>query len=277
MPGRNTTGLPNTDDYNLGRGILYFAPLVNSLPTAYRDLGNATEFTVTVETETLEHQSSRSGLRVTDKEVVVSTNVTVSITLDEINFENLALAFLGETAAFANTAVGAGFAEYEMISSVELGKWYDLKTSGGVRVYNLDAADVDLDNGTDDTDLVAGTDYLLDAELGRVFFYETATAIEAGEAVDITLAAGTAGTIGEVKGLTTSATTGALKFISQNPAAGDAKTEYQVHSVSLKPEGDISLIGDDWTTLQLTGKVEANVIADADSPYITARTVESAT
>ena len=27
MPGINETGLPNTDDYNLGRGIVYFASL----------------------------------------------------------------------------------------------------------------------------------------------------------------------------------------------------------------------------------------------------------
>ena len=80
MPGVNTTGVPNTNDYNLGRGIVYFSLLdTNGLPTGgYRDLGNAPEFNVSFETETLEHQASRLGLKVTDKEVVISQKCKLS-------------------------------------------------------------------------------------------------------------------------------------------------------------------------------------------------------
>lgn len=277
MPGPNLTGTPNTADYNLGRGIVYFASLTNGLPGAYRDLGNAPEFNISVEVETIEHQSSRQGLRVVDKEVVISQKVTLTITLDELNSENLALFFSGSQGTLTNPAVSAQ-TEFEMISSVELGRWYDIVDDSGVRAYNFTSTNaIDIDNGTDDTNLVAGTDYTLDAEMGRIFFHSDASAIEAGEAVDVawSLDAGNVN-VNEVKALTTSAVVGALKFISVNPAAADAKTEYQFHQVSLKADGDFSLIGDEFTTMQLTGVAERNETADADSPTLTIRSVLSA-
>ena len=83
MPGPNTLGTPQTDDYNLGRGILYFATLgSDGRPNEYRDLGNVPEFNLSIEVETLEHQSSRQGLKVVDKEVVISQAVNVAFVVD---------------------------------------------------------------------------------------------------------------------------------------------------------------------------------------------------
>jgi hypothetical protein len=63
-----------------------------------------------------------------------------------------------------------------------------------------------------------------------------------------------------------------MKFVAENPADNSEKTEYQFHKVTLRSEGDFSLIGDEWTTGQLTGTVESNSTADPDSPYVTTRT-----
>lgn len=280
MPGINETGLPNTDDYNLGRGILYFAPLdTDGTPLGYRDLGNAPEFSISVETETLEHQSSRAGLKVTDKEVLISQKVSLSLTLDEINFENLA-ALLSGTAhggsTYTNPAV-AGFAEIAgFIASVELGRWYDLEDSSGTRVYDIQTpAGVTLEVGA--TPLVQDTDYTLDAEMGRVFFLTTATNVAENDTIDYTQAAdATSKTVDEVRALTQTAVLGALKFIAQNPASNDKVTEFQFHKVSLKAEGDFSLIGDEFSTMQFTAVAEQNTAADADSPTVTIRTVQDA-
>lgn len=276
MPGPNVTGKPNTEDYNLGRGIVYFAPLVNSVPQGYRDLGNAPEFNISIEVETVEHQSSRQGLRVVDKEVVISQKISLTVTIDELNFENLALFFSGSKATHVNPAKSAQ-AEFEMVASVELGRWYDIKNAAGARAYRFTSTNaLDVDNGTDNTDLVLGTDYELDAEMGRIFLLSTAVNISAGEALDITWSLdGTNVDVNEVQALKNSAVVGALKFISVNPAAGDARTEYQFHQVSLKAEGDFSLIGDEFTTMQLSGVAERNETADADSPTLTIREVGS--
>lgn len=268
MPGKNTTGKPNTDDYNLGRGIIYFAPLDdNGRPMGYRDLGNSPEFNLSIEVETLEHTSSRRGLRVVDKEVIISQGLSLNFQLDELNHQNLAAVFSGDTATHTNAAV-AGFSSYEMIASVEQGRWYDIVDSNGNRAYGISAADLTVEVGG--SAAVLDEDYEVDETMGRIFILSGSTTITEGASVDVTLAANAnAGDVDRVRGLTRTNVIGALKFIAENPAANDARTEYQFHKVSLKSEGDISLIGDEFTTLGFTAAAEANEDASPDSPTLT--------
>lgn len=275
MPGINTTGLPNTEDYNLGRGIIYFAPYdsTTGLPLAYRDLGNAPEFSISVETETLDHQSSRAGLKVTDKEVLISQKVSLSLTLDEINFDNLASLLSGVTATHTN-AIKTTQAQYEAYESVTLGRWYDIRDDDGERAYDLSASSVIvLKNGNDDVTLVENTDYTVDTVMGRVFLLSTATKIDDGDPLDMSWSADSGrADPDEVQALTQTSVIGALKFISENPASSDAQTEFQFHKVSLKAEGDFGLIGDEFSTMQFTATAEKNEAADDESPTLTIRT-----
>lgn len=278
MPGPNTTGTPNTQDYNLGRGIIYFAEIddTTGLPQAYRDLGNAPAFSVALEVETLEHQSSREGLRVTDKEVTISQTANVTFTLDELNFENLAEFFAGARDTHVNAAI-AGFASWQMIQNVEMGRWYDIVDSDGNRAYDVDADDLTVNNDATSDDLVLDTDYELDSEMGRIFFKSTATGIDAGDEVHVTLAArALASPVTEVQGLTRTTQTGALKFISENPANEDKRTEFQFHQIKLKANGDFALIGDDWSQMEFQGKAERNTRL-AGSPTLTIRNVTAPT
>jgi len=273
MAGINTAGVPQTKDYNLGRGALYFADLVSALPNAYRHLGNAPEFNISVEVETLEHQSSLQGLRVTDKEVIISQRISVSVTLDELNFDNVALFFSGETAVFSNAVAIAGFAGHDMIDSVQLGRWYDLVDSNGVRVYNIDAGDLTVTGDTAGA-LTLNDDYFVDTFSGRIRFPSPSgsAGLAAAETINVTLAAKAgAGTVDEVRALTQTNVTGALKFIGENPANNDEKVEYQFHQISLKPEGDFGQISDEFSQMQFTGTAEANSTADTDSPTLTVR------
>jgi len=292
MPGINTTGLPSTEDYNLGRGIVYFAPLSAvagaglNFPLGYRDLGNAPEFSISLETETLEHQSSRTGLKVTDKEVVISQKVSLALTLDEINFQNLAILLSGSADPnTVNAAVAGATPEIAFwIGSVVTGEWYDLTddtSTGdttsvpiGDRLYDIDAISVTLEKNPA-TALVEDVDFTLDLEMGRVFFVPGG-AVSDADSIDLTVAAkaGAKG-IDEVKALTATSILGALKFISENPASNDKQTEYQFHKVSLKAEGDFSLIGDEFTQMQFTAVAERNEDASPNSATLTVRTLQA--
>lgn len=89
---------PNTENYTLGKGVVFFSrQLSPGVYDAERDLGNAPSLALGVDIESLEHFSSRSGIRTKDKEVNVQVSPTVSLTLDEVNADNLALIFLGTT------------------------------------------------------------------------------------------------------------------------------------------------------------------------------------
>lgn len=284
MSGPNTTGLPNTEDYNLGRGIIYIAEIDSATGKpdnkGWRDLGNAPEFNVTVDAETLEHRSSREGLQSTDKEVLISQDMDLSFALDELNDENLSMFFSGEKATHTNAAV-AGFTKYEMISAasggVVLGRWYDIVDSSGNRAYDVETANLTLNNGDDETLLVENTDYTIDSELGRFFLLSTATNIAAGEAIDVTLSAdGGARNVYEVRGLTQTNVTVALKFVAENPANDDKQREYQFHQVDLKADGDFALISDEFSQMNFTAAAEKNSLGSPDSPTLTIRTVAAA-
>lgn len=282
MPGPNTTGLPDTRDYNLGRGTVYFGLLdAAGLPKGLRDLGNCLDFVVTVAITTLEHQSSRQGLKIVDKQVVIEQKATVKFKLDEINYENIAAFFSGTQATPTNPAV-AGFTTDPLIADgdLALGRWYNLRTTTGVRAYDVLAAAIVLTTreGSPVT-LVKDTDYTLDTEFGRFFTISTstrlATAIAAVKGVKVVAAAdATSGAVNTVKALQSSPVTGALQFISANAANNDRKGEVMFHQISIKPDGDFSLIGDNWTEMGFTGDAEQNTLLSG-SPSITFTNVVS--
>jgi len=274
---KNLTGLPNTGDYTLGRGIVYESAIDTTTEKpddgGWRDLGNATEFNVSIETEKLEHKSSRTGLQVVDKEVVLSQKMTVNFSLDELNDENVASFLSGETAVHTNVAI-AGITLYEMIASVVLGRWYDIvDETTDERAYDIETADLTLtETSGGPVTLVENTDYTLDLKNGRIFLLSTATNIAAGEPMSLVLvAAAGAKPVEEVRGLTQGNLIRAVKFIGENPANSNKQREYQFHKVTLASEGDLALIGDEYAIMAFSGTVESSVLADADAPFVRIR------
>jgi hypothetical protein len=90
----------DTDLLTVGRGVLKFDRWDDdNLPTGLRDLGNATEFTVTVEVTELEHFSSREGIKKKDKTINLQANGKGKFTLEEYDLQNLALMVLGKVSS----------------------------------------------------------------------------------------------------------------------------------------------------------------------------------
>lgn len=273
MVAPNLSGLPQPDDYFLGRGKVYIAELTNGIPGAYRDIGNVPEFKVTATSETLKHFSSQQGLKIVDREVTVSQEVSLGFSADEINAENIADFLSGEKSTHTNVAI-AGFAERQMIASVELGRWYDIKNNSGERGYDIDSADLLVEkDASPDVTLDEGIDYKLDLKMGRIFFFKTAVKIAAADPVNVTLTADAmAAAVTEVRALTQTTRQVALKFIAENPNNNDKQTEFQFHQVNLKADGDFAMISDEWATMAFTAVAGANETADPDSPTCTIRT-----
>lgn len=277
MAGPNTTGTPQTADYSLGRGKLYVALLdtATGLPDAagYRDVGNVPDFSISIDIEELLHQSSQRGLRITDKRVVTQQTMNLSVSLDELSSENMAVFFSGDTATATNPAV-AGFATHVLSATVTLGRWYDIKSASGVRAVDLDPTKVAATETAGPTVLVEGTDYTLDTKMGRIFLLTTATNIATGESLSVALTAdaGAAAQLQQVTALTKSSEQLVLKFIAENPANNDEQVEFEFHSATLSAEGDFALIGDDWTVMQLSGVAQAESLATGTARTLTVTT-----
>lgn len=301
-----STGQANPSDYIIGRGIIYFASVNSSgFPLEFRDLGNAPEFSATLESEKIEHQSSRQGLKQTDKEVVVSLSASITFTLDEINFDNLALFLSGSTKEYSQAATAVVGVENMVLSTPDaarpelaLGRWYDLYVRADMstgaaypgdatdeRVYNINsspAVAIEYDIGGTPTTLPT-TDYVVDLVMGRIFIIDNAAnraAFISGGAlvkntcnVDFTP---TATTMQEVQGLTASDISGALKFIQKNAADRSVQTEHQFHAVTLSAEGDLALIGDEFVQMQFSGSAESREAVDAEAPVVRSRSYADA-
>ncbi|MDP8268258.1 MAG: hypothetical protein P9L97_05965 [Candidatus Tenebribacter davisii] len=260
---------PNTDNYTLGKGVVYFNQLVSDEYTGERDLGNAPAFTFNIALEKLEHYSSRGGLKAKDKEIISQITPGLSFTLDEVNKENFALLTLGTITA--TTQAGATITDEE-IKDAHLG----MRMLTSKRAIS---AVIIGDDATPTITYVAGpasnplanyeiSTTLKDAVIGRILIHEDQSGcvakITEGQTLFVDYTSG-AIAYDKISAFANTQVEGFLRFVSDNPAG--LQQELQVWRVSLTPSGDTALIGDDWSTLGFTGEILKDETNHASSPY----------
>lgn len=264
--------MPFENNYTLGRGEIYFArkdPTTGNLG-GERYLGNTPSANLTAEEEKLEHFSSDRGIRVKDKTVTLQVNYTGTLEVDNIDYENVALFFLGDTEALTiaqatvtDEAVGlAGV-------GVEKGMFYQLgMTTGnpaGAKgiIFPGDAGPPNTTFGLKKgaVVLVSGTDYVLNAELGRVEILETSVTVEEGDELTATYTVAGSTRRRVISGSTS--VTGALRYVAYNPEG--EQIDYYMPSVTLSPNGDFALKSDEWQVIPFNIDVTKR---DADTPAI---------
>ena len=263
--GIDTSGEHSVESYQLGRGVL-MAALLDSTghPKAFEDLGNVPELTASVETEKLDHFSSRAGLKTIDKAVVTQITSNLSFQLEDINFNNLARFFSGGTKEYTNPAI-AGVTDSPLVSASDLqaNAWYILRTSTGP-AFGITATNDLVIESTNATPVVLseGTDYEVDAVTGQVFI-KSSTAVEAIIAAGVdgltfTLTAdSSATTVDQLTILSETELNVALRFVLEEADSGK-KVVYDYHKVTLSSDGDYSLISDEFAQLPMKGSVEKN-------------------
>lgn len=234
--------------HTYGSGEISFAAFLASTqtPGARRYLGNTPEFTLTSEQESLDHWDVDHGIRVKDDSVVTELNQSGTVVTDNIDYDNLAMFFLGTTSTLT-TASGTG--AIDNIASAQFGT-YQLGVTALVPTGVRKVSSVVVTNSGGTTTYTAGTDYVVDADYGTVTLLEGGT-ITAGSAVKITynVAASTR------KQVIASNRTieGALHFKSFNPVG--PKIDYFMPWVKLTPNGDFSIKSDDWLTIPFSVEV----------------------
>lgn len=86
---------PNIANYMIGKGILSIAKWTGASVGEYADVGNCPKFEYEMTEQTVEHFSSRAGLKEQDQETVIQSGYTVNFTLDEVSIENLRMFMKG--------------------------------------------------------------------------------------------------------------------------------------------------------------------------------------
>jgi len=279
MPTKFSSGQANANNYVLGRGKLYFANLnAGGFPMEFRDLGNASAMSYSMETEEIEHLSSRGGLKTVDKKVVVSQTQSISFTLEEMNLDNLALFVAGDTVSRSQTSGSVTCNQGIWLSG--FGRWYNIYVGTDLsaayppatftdRVFDLaSVTSVTIDAGG--AVLVPGTDYLTDLKWGRIFILNTPATgtLTPTTKLDIVYVK-EARTVEEVRALKVSSLVGSLEFIQENPAdSAETPLLYHWHRTTLSGNGESGLISDEFGSMQFAAKAEAVESVDSLSPVL---------
>lgn len=250
-------------EYVLGKGKLYFEQFIDDTNAGAGELffGNVPEISYTSSTESLDHYDSTGGLNVKDDTVQTKSDWTGKFTTDNISSENLAIFFQSAGATNLSQTSGTGLSE---TFTVMKGRFYQLgKTTQnpvGARNVTVTSVVVGASGAT-----VLDTDYAVTASLGRIQVLPDSPAIDDGDTVTVTYSVAAATLNMVVSG--SLQIKGRLVFLSDNPKGSNR--DYVFPYVTIKPDGDFALIGDDW--LKMGFSFEILKLADQERAIAVAR------
>ena len=271
-----------TQKYTLGRGEVFFNKFKpgTNIGEGERYLGNTPEYSLTNDVETLDHFNSDRGLREKDESVLLEISSSGSMNCDNISGENVALFFLGNLLTKSSTSVTAQkevFTSWKRGLTLQLGTT-DTTPTGVRKVSNVKvgkAASGATLNLTGDISAIPGVtivdaagNYEVDLELGRLYLEPTSTEINGG--IKLVVQFDVAAQSREMVISSNDVVQGSLRFVAHN-AKGENK-DYFFPKVTLSPDGDYNLKGDDWQSMGFT--FEALKLQGRERVYIDIRAVD---
>lgn len=236
--------MAKNQNYTLGRGKLYFSRFIAATqePEGFEYIGNTPELSFTVESENLDHFSSDAGIREKDASVPLEVTRTGGFTTDAINPENISYFFFGSRSL---VSISSSAVSDEAITSITLGRYYQLGWSDASPVGNRGITGVSVENATGPVAVSAAGNWEVDLTTGMLHILADAADLADGDdlLVSYNISAQTRERI--ISG--NSPIEGAMKFIADNPEGHDFN--YDFPWVKITPNGDYNLKGDEWQTI----------------------------
>lgn len=254
------------NEYLISRGRVYFDPYdANEALTGEIPLGNCPGVAIAIETETQDHFSSEEQLSQKDASWDIRVNRTGTLNCDNLSPSNAALWLSG---TYEKKTQGVTPVTNELRKVIP-GRQYQLGATSAnpLGIRNVSAITVKDQAGT--TTYVAGTDFNVDTETGRVQIIEGA-GIDAGDTVQFGYTPA-AGTFDAVKSGSTAALYGALRIVSNNASGGNR--DWFLPKVKLTPGGDLALIAEGTEPVTMEFGLECLKPTNAEAIYCNGRPV----
>jgi len=231
----------STDHLTIGKGRISFGIGTSQL----RFMGNAPDYTFSVDIETLEHFASTGGLKKKDLDTPLSVSPKIAFTLDEMTDNNMELISL------------ANKTEVTQASGSDATIDIDLKKGCTFFLGKLQVSNVAITGGT------SGTDFVVYEKAGVIFIPYGSSLTEESTTVTFDHEALTYTKLNPYQ---RTENVGSFMFMSDNPVGTDPVVQ-RFWKVSLKPAGDMAMIGDDILTLAFEGTVLADEANHPTEPY----------
>lgn len=254
--------------YQIPRGRAYFDPYdASERLTGEIDLGNCPGISLSIETEKAEHFSSQTGLREKDGSWVVQVQRTGSLQCDNFSPSNAALWLTGSHEVKTQSADPVTDEERTVLP----GRQYQLGATAANPLGVRNVKDITVTPKAGGDALVAGTDYNVDTETGRVQILQGSGAAITASTVVVFGYTPIAGKFESVKSGAKAELMGALRVVSDNAAGGNR--DWYLPKVSLSASGDLALIAEGTDVTAMEFELEALKPANAEAIYCDGRPV----
>lgn len=244
--------LPTTRNIVLGSGRVFFDKFDSQgRPTGELYMAETPGFELTVTPESIEIMSDDGPVAESLVNVTKSVSRNFALTTKNVTDESLALFLIG-TAASQSTVVG-NVVDQAINNGVGVkpGHWYQLGVTAGQPTGVRGISTVVIKEGA--ATKTVGTDYVLDADLGRIYVVSGGSIAE-GDIITASYAK-TAVSWTEVTSNDLGAAKGALRYVADNTAG--ANRDLYVPSCVLEPNGTAAFKSRDTAqTLGFTVKVQ---------------------
>lgn len=229
--------------YFSGQGRVFIgARDPNGNPLGLTFVGNVPDLKVSLSVETLEHQESQSGQRLTDLQLIKTKKGEFACTLEELIASNLELALYGSTTAVVSGTVTAE----PVIASAELGKLYLLAKQ------NVSSVVVKAGAST-----VPNTQYTVNEKHGSILFTDL-TGITGAITADYSYGAANVTAM-----FTQPLPERWVRFEGLNTADSNKEVVIDLYRVAINPAKDLSVIGTELMKFELSGQVLADLTKSA--------------
>ena len=251
MPGQ----VENANNVMLGRGKVYFDRMdSDGNLTGEIFLGNCPSFEITPSAEEIKLYSSASASADLLCSDVLRTTLALRINGSEFSKENVAMALFGESSSLEQTGDDVVAEVLCTLNSLQ-GRYFKL-------AYR-DISVVTVKGASGTPTYVVTDDYVVDADTGRIFIVEGGDITDGGT-VEVDYTYGTID-LETVLGMTVGSVKGLVRFIG-DPARGP-KYEVIIWQVSVRSDGAIALIGDEYGSWNLAGEIESQATAHPTEPH----------
>lgn len=235
----------------LGSGDLYIDRMTDAgALTGFKIAGACSKFALNPESEMKEQiGKGRTNYGQVIASATLPGKTNISLTINQLDAENLALAFLGDVSAYSQEAVTTT-ATANVVAIYD--RWVDIGKEA--------LTDVVVKDATDTTTYTLDTDYSLNVRLGKIKLLNQALD---GDTLHVSYKA-SAVSASKIVGGTSPIIRCRLELDGKNYVDG-SNYKVIVYSARLKPNTEVDFLSDDFLPLELTGLCE--IPEGKDEPF----------